>query len=154
MRLEDRIGRGVLALTVVVGMAACGGPAEIDREDGNGSSVTGPSASATPAPAPTPTPDAGTPAAQPTPTPAPAAVAVAYNPDIKPILDADCVHCHGQFGSYAGTMAFVIPGSASSLLVQVTGPSGAMYGHLSGDRASKSDLIRRWVVDNGAAQSR
>jgi hypothetical protein len=29
-----------------------------------------------------------------------------------------------------------------------------MYGHLSGDRAAKADLIRRWVVDNHAAENR
>ncbi len=29
-----------------------------------------------------------------------------------------------------------------------------MYRHLSGDQAAKSALIRRWVVENGAAQSR
>ncbi len=93
-----------------------------------------PLASATPAPAQPPT--------------------VAYTQDIQPILQADCVRCHSQLSTYAGTMGVVVPGSASSPLVQVTQPGGLMYSHLSGDRAAKSDLIRRWVVENGAAQSR
>ena len=29
-----------------------------------------------------------------------------------------------------------------------------MYSQFSGDRAAKADLVRRWVVDNNAAQSR
>jgi hypothetical protein len=48
----------------------------------------------------------------------------------------------------------VTPGSASSPLVVVTRSDGAMYGYLGTDAASRSDLIRRWVVENGAAESR
>jgi hypothetical protein len=29
-----------------------------------------------------------------------------------------------------------------------------MYGNFSGNRASKSELVRSWVVNNGAAQTR
>ncbi len=29
-----------------------------------------------------------------------------------------------------------------------------MYSQFGGDRATKSDMVRRWVVDNNAAQSR
>jgi hypothetical protein len=120
-----------------------------------------PTPAATPTPAPTPTP---TPAATPTPapsatptpspTPTPGVTTVAYVQDIKPILDADCVRCHGNMGSYAGVMQYVQPGNANSTLVRVTQTSGAMYRYLSGTPASKSDLIRRWVVDNNAVQQR
>ena len=55
--------------------------------------------------------------------------------------------------SYAGVMAAVKAGSASSALVIVTQPGGVMYGFLSGDRTSKAALIRTWVL-NGAPQSR
>jgi hypothetical protein len=89
-------------------------------------------------------------------------VTVAYTQDIKPILDADCVRCHSSsnrsggvdLSSYATVMRVVSAGSSSSTLVRMTQSGGAMYSYLSGDRASKSALIRSWVVDNGAAQSR
>jgi hypothetical protein len=153
MRLDERVGWRGLALLAVVALAACGGGAERDGEEGD-HSPTGASApvATTPQPSPTATPTSGTPA--PAPTPTPAAVAVAFNQDIRPILETDCLRCHGQFGSYAGTMAYVVKGSASSPLVRATQSGGSMYSRLSGDRAGKSALIRSWVVENGAAESR
>jgi hypothetical protein len=74
--------------------------------------------------------------------------------DIQPILQADCARCHGGFRTYQGTMDYVRPGDARSPLVAVTQPGGMMYSHLSGNAAEKSDLIRSWVVDNGAVESR
>jgi hypothetical protein len=151
MRKGFGLGRKGLALLAVVGLAACGGGAGSEH-DGEDHSPTGPSATVTPTPQPNPTPaatpDPGTPA------PAPAAASVAYEQDVRPILAADCERCHGQFGSYAGTMAYVVAGSASSPLVRATQSGGSMYSHLSGDRTGKAALIRSWVVENGAAQSR
>ena len=163
MALDGRLGWKGLALLAVVGLAACGGGAE--REDeGDDHSPSGPSAgllpaptpTPTPSPTPTPTPDPGAPAPQPSPspTPTPATAKVAYEQDVRPILETDCLGCHSQFASYAGTMAYVVPGNANSSLVRATQPGGSMNGHLSGDRAGKADLIRRWVVENGAAQTR
>jgi hypothetical protein len=155
MRRDDGLGWKGLALLAVVGLAACGGGAESDHE-GDEHSPTGPSAALTPTPNPTPaaTPDPGTPAPPPTPTPTPAAVTVAYDQDIRPILTTDCLGCHGQFNTYSGTMGYVVAGNANSSLVRATQAGGSMYSHLSGDRAGKSALIRTWVVENGAAQSR
>lgn len=91
----------------------------------------------------------------------PAGVSPAYTQDIKPILDADCVRCHGSkspsagvdLSSYTGTMRVVVAGSANSRLVVATKSGGAMYTMFSGDRAGKSALIKSWVT-SGAAQNR
>ena len=79
---------------------------------------------------------------------------VAYTQDILPILENDCVRCHSQFGTYSGVMAYVVTGSASSRLVRATQSGGSMNRYLSGDKAGKAELIRRWVVENAAAESR
>lgn len=81
--------------------------------------------------------------------------------DVAPIFTSDCTPCHGTHSpkarystvSYAGVMAAVRAGSASSALVIVSQPGGSMYGFLSGDRAGKAALILTWVL-NGAPQSR
>jgi hypothetical protein len=143
-------------LATAVSVAACSGEREGrgDEDEGLGgpTSVTTTPVS-TPAPAATPTPE---PAATPTPAPGggTTVTAVAFDQDIAPILRSDCTRCHSSFGSYAGAMAFVQPGSAGSPLVTATQPGGSMYSYLSGDRAAKADSIRRWVVDNRALQSR
>ena len=109
----------------------------------------------------TTTPASTTPTSTPTPTPPTVTAAVAYNQDLQPVFAAGCVPCHGgsrpaagySMTTYAGVMAAVRAGSASSALVIVTQPGGAMYPFLSGDRATKSAMIRTWVL-NGAPQSR
>ena len=87
---------------------------------------------------------------------------LAYVNDIKPILDSDCVVCHNSrlhennvdLSTYAGVMRVVQAGSTNSLLIQVTQSNGIMFPNLTGDRAAKSALIRSWVVDSRAAESR
>lgn len=125
----------------------------------------GPSDAATPAAVGTPTaPTTATPIpapAAPTPaTPAPTTPATVAYTDLTSLFASDCTPCHGtrpaarySTTSYAGVMAAVKAGSASSALVIVTQPGGIMYGFLSGDRAGKAALIRTWVL-NGAPQSR
>lgn len=159
------MARGKLVWTVVLAtMVVAGGcSSEHEGRDDEDEGLTRPtSAQPTPSsPTPTPTPEpAATPAPTPTPTPTPApsgtagGTAVAYDQDVAPILRTDCTRCHSSFSTYGGTLNYVQPGSAGSLLVTSTQPGGSMYSHLSGDRAAKADTIRRWVVDYRAQQSR
>jgi len=83
-----------------------------------------------------------------------------YTTDIKPILNNDCVPCHGpsqrqagvDLSTYAGVMRVVAAGNGSSVLILVTQPNGLMYGELSGNRSSKAGIIYDWVVHSNAAQ--
>jgi hypothetical protein len=83
-----------------------------------------------------------------------------YATDIAPIMNADCVRCHGpvihdagyNLSNYAGVMRAVAAGSASSMLVRVTQSNGIMYVELSGNRAQKAQTIRDWVVTWKAQQ--
>lgn len=87
---------------------------------------------------------------------------LAYTPDMKPIFDSDCVYCHGgsrtygrySMANYSAVMRDVVAGSASSRLVTTTQRGGSMYAYFSGDRATKAALVRSWVVDYKAAQTR
>ena len=87
---------------------------------------------------------------------------LAYVNDIKPVLDSDCVACHSprlhesnvDLSTYASVMRVVQAGSSNSLLVRVTRSNGIMYPNLTGNRAAKSELIRSWVVDSRAAETR
>jgi hypothetical protein len=56
--------------------------------------------------------------------------------------------------TYAEVMTAVRPGDPQSLLVTMTQPNGAMYGHFSGDRGGRSDMVKRWVVTYNAAATR
>ena len=141
--------RTSLALSVLLVAAiiatACGG--------GGADTATSPSTVTTPTTATTPPT---------TSTGSTTTAALAYDQDIKPILDSDCIVCHGpavheqnvRLDTYANVMTVVRAGSSSSLLVQVTRSNGIMYPNLTGDRAAKSALILAWVVNNNAAQSR
>ena len=88
------------------------------------------------------------------------ATSLTFTADVQPILNNDCVSCHGgssaangyDVRTYAGVMRDVTAGSASSLLVRQTQPGGQMYGQFRGSAAAKAETIRRWVVDFRAAQ--
>lgn len=95
-------------------------------------------------------------------TPTPGTVTVAYTQDIARILRADCQRCHSgsrpdagySVDSYALTMREVRAGDARSRLVTSTQSRGSMYRYWSGNAATKAELVRRWVVENAAAQDR
>ncbi len=95
----------------------------------------------------------------------PSAVSVqplAYIQDVKPILDRDCLQCHGGFdarGNYSvATYADVVngqrPGDARSSLVVDCSPGGSMYQYFSGDAVTKATIVFRWMVYYNAAQTR
>ncbi len=131
----------VIPVMLALSAAGCGG--------GNGS----PASPAAPSSATTSTPS--------TPAPTASAGPYAWTQDVKPILVSDCTSCHGasrpsagvDLSTYAGTMRVVSAGNANSALVLATRSGGSMYGHLSGDRAAKSEIIRQWVV-SGAPENR
>jgi hypothetical protein len=87
---------------------------------------------------------------------------LAYTPDMKPIFDSDCVYCHSNsrpsgnysMSTYAAVMRDVVPGNANSRLVTTTQSGGSMYRYWTGDRVTKAALVRSWVVDSKAAQTR
>jgi len=139
---------------LISALAACSNGVPLGPSDAaTQAAVAAPTTTTTPTPAPAaPTP------ATPTPTPT-TPTAVAYT-DLTSLFATDCTPCHGtrpaarySTTSYAGVMAAVRAGNASSPLVIVTQPGGIMYGFLSGDRVSKAALIRTWVL-NGAPQNR
>jgi cytochrome c553 len=106
-----------------------------------------------------PTAADATPTAGPSQDPA-TATSLTFTADVQPILNNDCLTCHGNsraengynFTTYAGVTRAVTAGSASSLLVRVTQPGGIMYQEFRGSAAAKAETIRRWVVDFKAAQ--
>ena len=51
-------------------------------------------------------------------------------------------------------MREVRAGDARSRLVTSTQSRGSMYRYWSGNAATKAELVRRWVVENAAAQDR
>jgi hypothetical protein len=87
---------------------------------------------------------------------------LAYVPDIKPILDGDCLSCHsnrnarGNYSvdTYAAVMSGQNPGDASRSLVVDCSPGGSMYRYFSGDATTKATEIFRWMVYYNAAQTR
>lgn len=89
-----------------------------------------------------------------------AATSLTFSADVQPLLNNDCVPCHGgsttnggvNLASYASVMRTVTPGSTTSILVRVSQPGGLMYSQWRGSAAEKAETIRRWVVDFKAAQ--
>lgn len=81
---------------------------------------------------------------------------------MQPVFASDCVVCHSgsrpsanySMTTYANVMRDITPGNANSRLVIWTQSSGSMYRYFTGNRSSKADMVRRWVVDNNAAQTR
>ena len=101
----------------------------------------------------------------------PSAISVqplAYVPDIKPILDRDCLECHRSNGrgedddraggysvsTYADVMAGQTRGDAKSSLVRTCAPGGSMYQYFRGDAQTSATLLFRWLVYYNGAQTR
>jgi hypothetical protein len=92
--------------------------------------------------------------------PPPPVVPLTYMTDIKPIMDSNCVFCHGgsqptagrDFSTYQGVMTVVTPGDPNSRIIQMTKPGAPMHGYLNPDPLGKADTIYRWIVNFGAPQ--
>jgi hypothetical protein len=91
--------------------------------------------------------------------------ALAYNQDLKPLFQSDCVVCHGssradgnyRMTTYVQVMAAVRAGNASSTLVRVTQQNGNMYRYWTGTtttRQAKAAAVRAWVVTFSAQENR
>ncbi len=99
---------------------------------------------------------------QPTPAPTPSGQALSYDQDMKPIFDSDCVVCHSgsrpsagySMSTYAGVMRDVVPGSPNSRLVIWSQPGGTMYQFWTGNASQRASMVRQWVVNDNAQQSR
>jgi hypothetical protein len=148
----------LLALAATVLAAACQYGSNTDTSTsaswGSTSTPTSPTLPTSPtSPTTPPTPTTPTDPGTPT-TPAPAPAGLTYATDIAPIMNADCVRCHGpvvhdagyNLSTYSGVMKAVTAGSANSILVRVTQSSGIMYVELSGNRAQKAQTLHDWVV--------
>jgi hypothetical protein len=87
---------------------------------------------------------------------------LSYLPDVKPILDRDCLSCHStrdargnySVSTYAEVLSGQTPGNAKSSLVVTGSPGGSMYQYYSGDAITKSTIVFRWLVYYNALQSR
>lgn len=88
------------------------------------------------------------------------ATSLTYSANIAPILASDCTFCHNSSNrngnvdltSYAGVLRTLTPGSANSLLIQVTRPGGLMYSNFRSTPAEKAETVRKWIVDFNATQ--
>jgi hypothetical protein len=87
---------------------------------------------------------------------------LAYQQDVKPIFDRDCLSCHGarraagnySVQTYTATMAGQRPGDASSSVVVDCSPGGSMYRYFSGDAVTEATIVFRWMVYYNGQQSR
>jgi hypothetical protein len=89
-----------------------------------------------------------------------AAPAITYVNNIKPIMDSNCIMCHGgpfptagrDFSTYAGVMTVVTPFDPNSRLIQMTQTGGAMHFYLQPDTDVRAKTIYDWIVTYGAPQ--
>ena len=87
---------------------------------------------------------------------------LAYVPDIKPILDRDCLSCHSSrdargnysVATYDAVMNRQTAGDAKSSLVVTCAPGGSMYQYFSGDATTKATEVFRWIVYYNGAPTR
>ena len=127
-----------------------------------GDTVTGPTQVATTPSSPTTPTTPGTTTTTVPGNTTPATVTVAYEQDLKSVFQSDCVRCHSgsrpdggySMSTYAQVMRAVTPGNARSALVVTTQRNASMYRYWSGNQAAKAELVRSWVVNNGAAEKR
>jgi hypothetical protein len=87
---------------------------------------------------------------------------IGYNEDVKPVLDADCIRCHNSrthennvdLSTYASVLRTLRAGDSNSLLIRVTQSRGSMSGEWRGSAAAKAELVRSWIVDFQARETR
>ena len=87
---------------------------------------------------------------------------IGYNEDVKPILDADCIRCHNgrthdgnvDLSTYSSVLRTLRAGDSNSLLIRATQSRGSMSGEWRGSAATKAELVRSWIVDFQARETR
>jgi Planctomycete cytochrome C len=83
-----------------------------------------------------------------------------FDADVAPILNADCIQCHGgarrdggvDLSFYSTVLKVLTPGNANSKLIIVTQSGGLMFSQLTGNRNAKAAIIKDWIVTYSAVQ--
>ncbi|MEP7118022.1 MAG: c-type cytochrome domain-containing protein [Acidobacteriota bacterium] len=90
------------------------------------------------------------------------AATIGYTQDTKMLFDTSCTRCHSarshdggvDLSSYPSALRTLQPGNANSLLVLQSRPGGQMYRYWRGDAAAQAELVRRWIVEFQARETR
>lgn len=90
------------------------------------------------------------------------AATIGYTQDTKLLFDASCTRCHNarsreagvDLSTYASVLRTLQPGNANSELIRQSRSGGPMFRYWRGDAAAQADLVRRWIVEFQARESR
>ena len=90
------------------------------------------------------------------------AATIGYTQDTKLLFDASCTRCHNSrsreggvdLSTYAAVLRTLQPGNPGSELIRQSRSGGEMFRYWRGDGAAQADIVRRWIVEFQARESR